>query len=189
MIERFSAALKMASGHPEVFVYYSGHGMPGEKEGESYLLPVDADLISLNGSKNLYNLMEDVASSNASRIVFFLDACFTGGGRNGNVLTSSRGIRFVTSPFTVPGRTVVFTAGTAGQSALAYEESSHGLFTYFLLKELRENNKLLNLEELTELVSKDVESASVRISGTLQNPTVRSGFTIRTEWQTWNIKK
>ena len=188
LIQRFTSAVNLSANIPEVFVYYSGHGMPGNIEGDSFLLPVDADLVSMNGAVKLSVLMSDIALTKASKIIYFVDACFTGAGRNGNVLASSRGIRFVVSPKAIPEKTVVFTAGTAVQPALAFPQTSHGLFTYFLLSELRNNEKGVRLQKFSEDIYKNVSTTSLRLSGTLQNPSVRSGIDIQTEWQTWIIK-
>ena len=188
LLKRFVQAASMAAGKPELFIYYSGHGMPGAQDGESFLLPVDADLISLESSLSLRRLMTDIASTPASRIVLFLDACFSGAGRSGNVLLSSRGVGYLPSPAAVPERTVVFSAGTARQPALCYREAEHGLFTYCLLKSLRYNGRGLQLGALVDEVSREVEAASIRINGSVQKPSLRSGFDVRTEWHSWKIK-
>ena len=54
-------------GSSDLFVYYSGHGVPGLKDGQSYLLPVDGDPSAgqLNGYplKLLYANLEKTTGS------------------------------------------------------------------------------------------------------------------------------
>lgn len=187
LLTRLVSAVNLNEGTPEVFIFYAGHGIQGETPGTSYLLPVDADLVSLDKSYELNTLLKTIAATKADKIVYFLDACFTGSGRSGNVLASARGIEFTPSPDAIPGNSVVFTAGTGRQPALGYQDANHGLFTYHLLLAMKNHRSTMNLDRFTAEVSSGVTAASIRISGSLQTPTVRTGRVVSSSWKSWRL--
>ena len=66
-------------GGSDVVVFYSGHGVPGQRDGRGYLLPVDADpdQAEINGYP-VDLLYRNLAKLKARSKTVLLDACFSG---------------------------------------------------------------------------------------------------------------
>jgi len=121
----------------DVIVYYSGHGVPGLKDGRGYLLPVDGDpnRARLTGYP-LELLFDNLAKIPARSITVYLDACFSGGSHRGMLVRSASPI--LVTPKDVEGtqRLTVLTAASGDQLASWDEDKNHGLFTWHLLEAL-----------------------------------------------------
>ena len=80
------------------------------------------------------------------------------------------------------GNTVVFSASSSNEVAHQYEEKSHGLFTYYLLKKLQTTKGDVRLGELFDYIEKEVVRTSVTVIRKSQTPSVAAGSTA-SEWQ------
>ncbi len=65
----------------------------------------------------------------------------------------------------------MFSASQGVEAAQPYKAKGHGLFTYYLLKKLKETEGRVNLGKLTEYVTDNVKRISV-VEGNIQTPTV-----------------
>ena len=110
-----------------------------------------------------------------------LDACFSGFTKSGSALASTKGVVKVTSG-APKGNTVVFSASSSNEVAHQYEEKSHGLFTYYLLKKLQETKGNVSLGELFDYIEKEVVRTSVTKNRKSQTPSVAAGSTAL-EWE------
>jgi hypothetical protein len=122
----------------EVFVYYSGHGAPDPKTGEAFLVPYDADPTYIKETgypiKRLY---ENLSKLKAKRVTLAMDSCFSGSGGRSVIAKGARPlVGAVTAA--VPAQLTVLSASGGDQVSNSYEEKGHGLFTYFLLKGLKQ---------------------------------------------------
>ncbi|MBW2490206.1 MAG: caspase family protein, partial [Deltaproteobacteria bacterium] len=120
----------------DVFIFYSGHGVTGLKDGCQYLLPVDGDpnAPEIQGypAELLYRNLDRLE---ARSVTVFMDACFSGESMNGPLVRSASGIHVTTKnkptvPFTV------ISAASKDQIASWDKEARHGLFTKHLLDAL-----------------------------------------------------
>ena len=121
-------------GQSRVFVYYSGHGAPGEG-GTSYLVPADAQAarIELNGYP-LKTLYGNLGKLPAKSVTVVLEACFSGTSDAGSVISSASPVYLKAKKTDIPPNITVVAAGAANQIASWEEDKSHGLFTkHFLL--------------------------------------------------------
>jgi len=120
-----------SSENSKVFVYYSGHGAPGLSDGAGYLLPVNADplTVDLNGYP-LELLYKNLAKIPASQITVVLDACFSGSSASGNLVTSASSIalRRVEAD-KVLNNGAVLTAAALSEVASWDNDRQLGLFT------------------------------------------------------------
>lgn len=175
-------------GDINVIFYYSGHGFPDEGTKNAYLLPVDGDGIHTDVSYSLDRLYTELNSLNAKSVCVFLDACFSGVKRDGDMLVSAKGI--VGKPKqTVPqGNMVVFSAASGDETAFPYEEKSHGLFTYFLLKKLQETKGNATLEEICTYVTENVHQKSVVVNRKSQTPNLVPSFSLSDSWKNLKLK-
>jgi hypothetical protein len=171
----------------EVIFYYAGHGFPDENTRVPYIVPVDVTGTNLASAIPLPELYRKLETSNARRITIFLDACFSGGGRN-NELLSSRGIRIKPKLEIPAGNTIVFSASSGEQSALPFSQKQHGIFTYFLLKKLQESKGNITYGELANYLQTQVSRQSLLINQKEQDPQVFYGNNNREKWTGRRIK-
>ena len=127
------------AGGSDVVVFYSGHGVPGQRDDKGYLLPADADpnVPELNAYPidllyaNLAKLTE------AGNVAVFLDACFSGGSQRGMLIENASPVYVSAAlPTTVAGAMTVLTAASGGQLASWDTAAGHGMFTHHLLDAL-----------------------------------------------------
>lgn len=124
----------------EVYVYFSGHGAPNPKTGESYLVPFDADPTYIEQTgypiKRLY---AQLARLKAKRVLVAMDSCFSGAGGHSVIAKGARPLVTVASS-DIPAPLIVLSASGGDQISNTYEAKRHGLFTYFFLKGLKDND-------------------------------------------------
>lgn len=120
----------------DVFVFYSGHGVPGLKDGRKYLLPVDGDpdAPEIRGYPTEL-LYENLTKLEARSVTVFMDACFSGESPRGTLVRAASGVRVVPKKMSDPPLTVISAAGS-DQVASWDQEAQHGLFTKHLLDAL-----------------------------------------------------
>ena len=170
----------------ELMFYYAGHGYPGEGTNIPYLIPVDVDATNLQSAIRLSEVYEKFGNSGAKRITVFLDACFSGGGRNQGLL-AARGIKIKPKDESIRGNIVVYSASSGKQSSLAYKKEQHGMFTYFLLKKLQETRGNVNYSELADYIKQNVGIESLRENGKEQDPEVNISPAVQDVWKIWKI--
>ena len=173
--------LQAYPGEARAIFYYSGHGIPDEMSRSSYLLPVDGYAENLESSYSLDQLYAELGNAGAESILYFVDACFSGANRDGGMLVESRGVAVDSKAGTLQGNAVAFTAAQGNETANTYTEKSHGLFTYFLLKKLKESQGTLTVGELADYINENV----IRVSS-LELPKVQHpGFTGSRDLNEW----
>jgi len=185
-IEKLVKTIQYENGQAEIFLFYAGHGFPEESTGESYLIPVDISGAEAPSGISLKKLYADLTRYPSKRITVFLDACFSGGGREAGLL-AARAVRIKPKEDPISGNLVVFAASSGDQSALAYQEQKHGMFTYFLLKTIQEAKGDLTYRELFDQTKRQVELSAVRINGKEQNPTMIYSPYLGTAWENWKL--
>jgi hypothetical protein len=124
-------------GKSDVYVFYSGHGVPGLKDGREYLWPVDGNLTT----PEIYGyplelLYRNLGQIEARSVTVFIDACFSGESSRGTLIRGASGVRLVPRQAEAAAFTVI-TATSQGQVASWDDESGHGLFTRHLLEALQ----------------------------------------------------
>lgn len=175
------ATNKVYRTNSKFIFYYSGHGVPDELTRSMYLLPKDG--VAMNISTTGYNISDlyKVLSETSSESLVLLDACFSGFAKSGSALASTKGVVKVTNG-APKGNTVVFSASSSNEVAHQYEEKSHGLFTYYLLKKLQETKGNVSLGELFDYIEKEVVRTSVTKNHKSQTPSAAAGSTAL-EWK------
>ena len=175
------ATNKIYKGNSKFIFYYSGHGVPDELTRSMYLLPKDGVAMNIAATGYNVNDLYQVLSETSSESLVLLDACFSGFTKSGAALASTKGVVKVTS-WAPKGNTVVFSASSSNEVAHQYEEKSHGLFTYYLLKKLQETKGDVSLGDLFAYIEKEVVRTSVTVIRKSQTPSVAAGNTAL-EWQ------
>ena len=176
------------NGDAKIIFYYAGHGIPDEQNKSAYLLPIDGYGSDVTTGYALEDLYKALGSLPSKSVTVFLDACFCGAKRDGEMLASARGVAIKVKQATPVGNIVVFSAAQGDETAYPYKEEEHGLFTYYLLKKLQETKGDVTLGELGDYIKTQVERQSIVINGKLQSPSIVSTATIANSWKKWTLK-
>lgn len=181
-LSKMRAITKAYEGDANIIFYYAGHGLPDEDTHMPYLVPVDVNSSDLEYAVNLEDAYNTLTGFDAKRVTVFLDACFSGGGRNEGLIRS-RGIKIKPkSPF-VLGNLIVFAATSEDQQAYSFAEKAHGMFTYYLLKGLRISKGLITYGELADFIHINVSRKSVLINEKEQEPEMFVSPALESGWR------
>lgn len=161
----------------QVIFYYAGHGFPDPDTKSAYLLPTTSDGKTMANCYSLNRLYSELAALEAQHVVGFFDACFSG------AFTESRSVMFKPKEETPKGRMIILSAASGAETAYPYQQKSHGLFTYFLLKKLQETKGNVTLKELTDYVKNNVYTKSQPINKSVQTPTLNVSPLFVNEWE------
>ena len=170
-------------GNVNFIVYYAGHGVPDESTRDAFLLPVDgygADSSTGYPISALYKRLGTIPSNGT---VLFMDACFSGSKREGDMLASARGVTLVPKEAHAVGNLVVLSAASGDETAFAYNEEGHGMFTYYLLKKLQQNMGDVSLGELADYVIGEVKKSAIVINKKPQTPSVMAADEMGDTWR------
>lgn len=129
-----------------VFVYFSGHGAPNPKTGEAYLVPYDGDPSFIDETgyplKRMYAALGKLP---AKEIVVVLDSCFSGAGGRSVIAKGSRPlVTNLQRNMGLPKNMTVLSASSGDQTSSTYDEKGHGLFTYFILKGIKDEDVVMS---------------------------------------------
>lgn len=176
-------------GDASVIIYYAGHGIPDNKTKDAFLMPVDADGTDTQVCISLKDLYSSLNASAHKQCVVFLDACFSGAQRDGEMIMAARGVKLKPQEASPQGNTVVFCATSSDEAAYSYKDEQHGLFTYFVLKKLQETKGNVNLGDLADYLSKNVGLQSRLINSNSQTPSVSVSPAIADSWKSLKLYK
>ena len=180
--------LETRKGNAKAICYYAGHGIPDETSKSAYLLPVDGYGSDISTGYSLEKLYADLGNVPSQSVTVFLDACFSGAKREGDMLASARGVALKANRGIPVGNVVVFSAAQGDETAYPYKKEGHGLFTYYLLKELKDTKGDVTLKQLGNFVTEKVSQQSIVINSKPQTPTMIPAKTISSNWENWNLK-
>lgn len=169
-------------------IYYCGHGIPDEKTGDAYIVPVDGNGTDVTSCYSLNKLYKTLSGVKKGNVTYFLDACFTGAGRDGSMLVAARGVAREAKKEVINGNTVVFSAASNDETAMPYNDKGHGLFTYFLLKKLQETKGNVSYGELAEYIKENVKKESFLTNSKPQNPVVATSENLTSDWKNMKFK-
>lgn len=165
-----------------VFVYYSGHGAPNPATGDAYLVPYDGDPSFIDETGySLSRLYSALGKLRAQKVVVALDSCFSGAGGRSVI---AKGARSLVAKMKIPlasHNITVLSASSETQMSSTYDEKGHGLFTYFMLKGLKNEevinqNGSLRIEELYNYIKPQVELVARKKYNNEQVPQLVESF-------------
>nr|NQU88938.1 caspase family protein [Bacteroidota bacterium] len=185
-IDLISKLATKTAEEAEIIFFFAGHGLPDENSKEPYLIPVDVSGTNLNAAVKLSNIYKKFSETGAQRISVFLDACFSGGGRDAGLI-AARSVKVKPKEELVTGKMVVFSASSGEQSSLPYSDKQHGMFTYFLLKKLQESKGNLTYGDLADFVKDNVSIESLRINNKEQDPAIKVSMDVMDLWENWTL--
>ena len=169
----------------EIYIYFSGHGVPTPDGKQAYLLPFDGNPnYAANTAYDLEQLYGNLGAIKAKSITLFLDSCFSGANRDNEIiLADARPVFLSAAPKLTDAHLAVFSAASGAQISSAWAEKQHGLFSYYLMKGLKgeadgNNDKKVTQSELQDYISSQVSSQARRM-GREQEPGLQSGDATR----------
>jgi len=164
-----------------VFVYYSGHGAPNPKSGSAYLVPYDGDPSFIDETGySLKRMYAALGKLPAKEVIVALDSCFSGAGGRSVLAKGARPLvmNLNTAP---PAKNMTVLAASSGeQISSTYDEKGHGLFTYFMLKGIRNEDVVkqdgsLDIPALFDYVKPQVQSIARKKYNNEQTPQLIEG--------------
>ena len=166
-----------------VFIYYSGHGAPNPKTGDAYLVPYDGDpsFIDQTGY-SLKRLYEFLGKLPAKEIVVALDSCFSGAGGRSVIAKGARPLVMQMESLSIPQKIAVLSAASGDQISSTYDEKGHGLFTYFMLKGIKNEDVTrqdgsIKMDDLFGYIKPQVERIARKQYNNEQTPQLFGGKT------------
>ncbi|MBN1182903.1 MAG: caspase family protein [Bacteroidales bacterium] len=166
-------------GQTDVFVFYSGHGIPSTNGEEIYLMPSDGKTERLSSQgynmDKFYANLEDLGARNS---IVFMDACFSGVSKQSEKIESENllGMKAVKikpkmrEPWLTNPNFAVFNSSSSDEISLAFDQSETGLFTYYMCLGLRgeadtNKDKKITTGELEKYIQDNVVETSKKIAG------------------------
>lgn len=170
-------------GETDLYIFYSGHGIPSKDGSKVFLLPSDGRIEAIDRQGyDLNKLYGNLQKLGAKSVTVFMDACFSGASRSSEQykaenLISMKGVRIkpeVDQPWATDPSFSVFTSSDFSETSLSFDPSESGLFTYYLCAGLQgkadlDGDKKITSGELSKYVIERVKETSIKIRG-LQTP-------------------
>ena len=201
-IAKFKKLMEFDGEKNNFIFYYSGHGMPDENTNDPYIMPVDISGYTVNQAISLNKLLSDFSNANYNSCSLFIDACFSGVSRSPEPLIKVKGVGkwkikktksstrsfynfdLITvsdnnlSDFINPNigkKMVLFSSSSGDETSLTDEKNQHGLFTFHLLKKLKESKGEITTDGLFKYVKNKVGVESIMKFNKQQTPEILYG--------------
>ena len=186
MQEAITNTLKRARqrNSPVVYFYYAGHGWPTPDTQEPLLIPADIGPNQLESALKLNEIMATFRQDEDLEMLAFVDACYASEKFSQDTRTF---VLEVEEPL-VQGKQVLFSAVSADQEANEHEESGHGVFTYYLLKALKEDPNC-SIDELQNILGREVVDYTTAKGQKDQEPSVHIAPEIKSKSNKWPVRK
>ena len=160
-----------------VFIYYSGHGAPNPKNKDAYLVPYDGDpsFIDQTGY-SLKRMYDALGKLPAKEVIVALDSCFSGAGGRSVLAKGARPLVMnLQNAFSLSQNMIILSAASGDQISATYGEKGHGLFTYFLLKGIKNEDVVkadgtLEMKDLFSYIKPQVERIARKQYNNEQTP-------------------
>lgn len=164
-------------GETELFVFYSGHGVPNKDGDKIYLFPSDGKIerIETQGY-DINKFYQNLLKLEAKSTTIFIDACFSGSSKATEIiptknLLATKGVMIrpkILEPWKTDSTFCVFNSSSLNQTSLGFDPTQTGLFTYYLCAGLKgeadsDKNQQITTGELGDYLLKNVEETSVKI--------------------------
>lgn len=165
ILGRLNSLTQRLNAGDTVYFYYTGHGLSGRDGNNVFMVPKDAvpgayevEMLSLGA------LLKRFENSKASRVVAFLDTCFSGRINQRESLFPGAAplvpSPLPTAPAGTSGKTTLFLAGQSFQFANDYPEHGYRLFSYFVMRGLLDGTD--DAQALESYVSREVRRVSAK---------------------------
>ena len=112
----------------------------------------------------------------AKEVIVVLDSCFSGAGGRSVLAEGARPLVMISrKSFTVPANMTILAAASGDQISSTYKEKGHGLFTYFMLKGIKDEdivkaNGTIDITDLFRYLKPQVERIARKQYNNEQTP-------------------
>jgi hypothetical protein len=152
-----------AKSTTDVYVFFSGHGLPTSDGLGLYLLPyrADRDLISKTAVQ-FQEINMDIQATKPKSVTIFMDACYSGQARGGETLIAgARPLALKAQTSIFPSSFTVFSASQSDQMSSSSPDLKHGIFSYYLMKGMEgdadaNSDEKITLGEMQSYLSENV---------------------------------
>ena len=162
--------LNVKKNKTEVFVFYSGHGLPSPDGKSLYFLPygVDQDLLD-ETAIDQRKIVAAIQATQPKSVTMFIDSCYSGLSKTGDILLSgSKPVTLKNSDIDYPIEFTVMTASSPDQISSASTELQHGIFSFYLMKGMEgdadfNNDKKITVGEMQKFLLDNVQLQSMSL--------------------------
>lgn len=193
--------IRKAQPEDLVIFFLSSHGSPRQSSptGVNYVVTHDTEVSSLYAtSLSMVSIVDDLNKLiKAQRVVVFLDTCYSGAAGFADGFSSQR-IATNTTPGNDSGRSkslvveglgisadilsrieqsvgrVIITASQPNEVSWESETLKNGIFTYYLIEALKQNNGLAPIKDMFNYLSGAVVKRALEEKKQSQHPTLRT---------------
>ena len=151
------------------------------------MIPSDIDPNYPKTGYSLDKLYSSLSGLQANSVTVFLDACFSGGGREQGLIAAKAVKIKPKKEYIDKGNLIVLAASSNEQEALFYDQKKHGIFTYCLLKYLQETKGEVTYIEIFRYLSQKVALIASDENYKQQNPQVNVSKDIEETWKNWKL--
>lgn len=155
----------------EVFVFYSGHGLPSPDGKSLYFLPygVDQDLLD-ETAIDQRKMVAAIQATQPKSVTMFIDSCYSGLSKTGDILLSgSKPVTLKNSDMDYPTGFTVMTASAPDQISSSSTELQHGIFSFYLMKGMEgdadlDDDKKITVGEMQKFLLDNVQLRAMSLN-------------------------
>ena len=155
----------------DIYVFYSGHGLPSTDGKSLYLLPqgVDKEFLAETGVDQS-KIIAALNDSKPRSVTIFIDSCYSGSTRTGEtLLASARPIVLKAEEYTFPSNFTVISASSFDQISSSSPELKHGIVSFYLMKGLEgeaseKKDGKITVRELQNYLAEMVSRQAMRLN-------------------------
>jgi len=163
--------LQVNKNKTDVYVFYSGHGLPSNDGKSLYFLPygVDKELLTRTAIRQT-EVVSALVASKPKSVTMLIDACYSGQTRGGEtLLTGAKPLALKADINMFPSNFTVITASSNDQISSSSPELKHGIFSFYLMKGMEgdaDGNKdgAITAGEMQEYLSDKVSRQAMSMS-------------------------
>jgi len=173
---RLKDMLRRVKKGDTIYFYYSGHGIPVPSQNNApYMLAQDMNPAYLNDERfKLQTIYKELSKSKASKVIAFIDSCFSGGTDNQALIKGVAATRIKPKKTKFDNnKMVVISAGSGTQYSNKYDEKTNRLFSYYIMRGIIKNNT--DTRRLYNYVKSNVQEKSYEMGSSYEQVPVYDG--------------
>lgn len=152
--------LKIKKNTTDVYVFYSGHGLPSEDGKSLYFLPFGTETNFIERTAiNQQEIIASIQNAKPRNVTMFIDSCYSGQTRGGDtLLASARPISLKSVANAYPDNFTVISASAPDQLSSSSPDLKHGIFSFYLMKGMEgdadlNSDKKISVGEMQEYLT------------------------------------
>ena len=163
--------LNIDKDNTDLYVFYSGHGLPSADGNTLYILPygVDMDFLERTAVSQM-TIVNAIKNASPKSATLFIDSCYSGSTRSGDTLmASARPIVITKKNKKYPNNFTVLSASSPNQISFSNPNLEHGIFSFYLMKGLEgfadsNNDGKIKVGELNEYLTTSVSRSALSMN-------------------------